>query len=277
MSIQNWFITGASSGLGEAIAHAVLRAGHRVAATARDIVRLDRLAAEYPEAVLPLSMDLNSQSDIKAAVHAAEDRFGGIDVIVNNAGIGYLAAVEEGEDEKIRTLFQTNFFGVASTIREVLPGMRARGRGAIVNVSSVAGVVSFPANGYYAASKFALEGLSEALYQEVRPLGIKVMTVEPGGIRTGIVQRNLRSPKVAGYEDTAHAFMDMLLNDADSALAPGDPRRMAQLIVRLVAAGDMPQRLILGADSWDAIMAKTEAQQAEYRAYRDIAHSTYFA
>lgn len=277
MRTQTWFITGASSGLGAAIADAALRAGHRVAVTARDSARLKALADAYPGAVLPLSMDLTAPFQIEAAVAAAENWHGGIDVLVNNAALGYLAAIEEGEDQKIRTLFETNVFGIASTIRAALPGMRSRGQGTIINVSSFNGVVAMPSLGYYSATKFALEGLTEALAQEVAPLGIKVMSIEPGGIRTGIVERNLRSPKIDAYRETAHAIIDLLQNDKDGSLAPSDPKRIAQILVELVQAGEMPQRLILGPDSWAGITAKLEAQRREYEEWKDVSHSTSFS
>jgi NAD(P)-dependent dehydrogenase (short-subunit alcohol dehydrogenase family) len=284
MSTQTWFITGASSGLGASVANAALRAGHRVAVTARDKVRLEKLTEAHPDAVLPLSMDLTKPSEIKAAITTAEKWHGGIDVLVNNAALGYLAAIEEGEEQNIRTLFDTNVFGVASTIRAVLPGMRARASGTIINVSSLNGVVSMPALGYYSASKHALEGLTEALSQEVAPLGIKVLSIQPGGFRTGIVERNLRSPKIDAYDPTAHAVMGMLLNDKDGVYAPGDPDRMAEILVNLVKSGDMlvksgdmPQRLSMGADSWGAITAKLDERRAEYEQWKDLSHSTYFA
>lgn len=276
MSKQTWFITGASSGLGAAIASAALRAGHRVAATARDRSRLAALAQDYPETLLPLSMDLTAPEQIRAAVAQAEAWAGGIDVLVNNAAIGYLAAVEEGEEAQLRTLFDTNFFGVAATIRAVLPGMRARGKGAILNVSSLNGVVAMPALGYYSASKFALEGLTEALAQEVAPFGIKVMAIQPGGFRTGIVERNLRSPRIEGYGATAHAIIDLLVNDKDGVYAPSDPARMADILLRMVDAGELPPRLVLGPDSWGAIMAKLDAQREAYAPWKDLAHSSTF-
>jgi len=277
MNTQTWFITGASSGLGAALARAALRAGHRVAVTARDAGRLAALAAQHPGEVLPLSMDLARPAEIAAAVAAAEAWGDGIDVLVNNAAVGYLAAVEEGEDEKIRTLFDTNIFGVATLIRAVLPGMRKEGRGAIINISSTNGVVAMPALGYYSASKFALEGLTEALAQEVAPLGIRVMAVEPGGMRTGIVDRNLRSPALDAYRPTAHAVIDLLANDDVGALAPSDPEKVAETVVRLATSADMPQRLILGGDSWAAITSKLDAQRAQYEAWRDVSHSTHFS
>lgn len=156
MNTPVWLITGGSSGLGASIAHAALRAGHRVAVTARDSSRLDALAADYPGAVLPLSMDLTSTTEIEAAVAAAEGWHGHINVLVNNAAVGYLALIEEGQDEKVRKLFETNVFGAVAAIRAALPGMRARGSGTIINISSTNGIVAMPSLGYYSASKFAL-------------------------------------------------------------------------------------------------------------------------
>lgn len=277
MTAQTWFITGASSGLGAAIAKAALVAGHRVIVTARDSVRLGELSAAYPGSVLALSMDLTLPGQIEEAVASAESWAGGIDVLVNNAALGYLAAVEEGEDAKIRNLFETNFFGTAHMIRAVLPGMRDRGKGTIINISSFNGVVAMPALGYYSASKFALEGLTEALAAEVAPLGIKVLAVEPGGIRTGIVERNLRSPGIDAYATTAHAVIELLDNDGNGALAPSDPERIAAVLIELAASGEMPQRLIVGADAWGGITAKIDAQRTEYDAWKALSHSTGFA
>lgn len=277
MISKTWFVTGASSGLGAAIAHGALRAGHHVAVTARDIARLSKLADAYPERVLPLAMDLTAPDQIEDAIAKAEGWRAGIDVLVNNAAIGYLAAVEEGEDQKIRTLFETNVFGLAHTLRAVLPGMRSRGSGTIINVSSFNGVAAMPSLGYYSASKFALEGLTEALEQEVAPFGINVLLIEPGGIRTGIVERNLRSPRIEAYGSTAHAIVDLLDNDKDGALAPSDPDRIAEILVQLVRSGDMPKRLILGADSWAGITSKLDAQRTEYEVWKELSHSTSFA
>ncbi len=274
---QTWFITGASSGLGAALAKAVLQAGDRVAATARERVRLDGLVDAAPDRVLPLSMDLTVPAQIEAAIAAAEAWHDGIDILVNNAGIGYLAAIEEGEEAKIRTLFETNILGPAHAIRTALPAMRRRGRGAIINVSSFNGVVAMPALGYYSATKFALEGMTEALAQEVAPFGIKVMAIEPGGIRTGIVERNLRSPRIDAYRDTAHAVVDLLDDDPNGTLAPSDPDRIAEVLVQLATSGDMPRRLILGADSWAGITTALDARRAEYDDWEALSQSTSFA
>ncbi len=230
---------------------------------------------ETSERFLPLEMDLAVPESIGTAIKAAQSHFGRIDVLVNNAGVGYLAAIEEGEDEKVRALFETNVFSVASTIRAALPGMRARGSGTIINVSSNSGIVAVPALGYYSASKFALEGLTEALWQEVQPFGIHAMLIEPGGMRTGIVGRNLRSPRLEGYDTTAHAVIDMLLNDT-GVLAPSDPRKIAKILMDLVGTGEMPRRLLLGPDSWEGVMGKIENQLDEYKAWKQVSFSTRF-
>ncbi|MCX7171816.1 MAG: SDR family NAD(P)-dependent oxidoreductase, partial [Proteobacteria bacterium] len=167
-----WFITGCSTGIGRELARAVRRRGERVVVTARNIASLDEFAADDGCLIAPLDVDAPTQ--IKAAVALAEQRFGGIDVLVNNAGYGYLAAVEEGEDAEVRAMFETNFFGLVGLTKAVLPGMRQRRRGHIINITSMAGLIGFPGIAYYNATKFAVEGLSEALAKEVAPLGIKV-------------------------------------------------------------------------------------------------------
>ncbi|MGB3583685.1 MAG: SDR family NAD(P)-dependent oxidoreductase, partial [Roseiarcus sp.] len=175
-----WFITGCSTGFGRELSLILLKRGYRVVATARDKAKVEDIVAGNPKNGLALALDVDKQGQIDAAVKAAEARFGRIDVLVNNAGYGYLAAVEEGDDADIRAMFETNFFGLAAMTRAVLPIMRAQKSGAIVNISSVGGFIGFPGSGYYAATKFAVEGLSESLSKEVGPLGIKVIIVEPG-------------------------------------------------------------------------------------------------
>ena len=176
-----WFITGCSTGFGRELSLILLKRGYRVVATARDKSKVEDIVAGNPKNGLALALDVDKQGQIDAAVKAAEARFGRIDVLVNNAGYGYLAAVEEGDDADIRAMFETNFFGLAAVTRAVLPIMRAQKSGAIVNISSVGGFIGFPGSGYYAATKFAVEGLSESLSKEVGPLGIKVIIVAPTG------------------------------------------------------------------------------------------------
>ena len=271
-----WLITGCSSGLGHALASAVLHRGHRVVLTARNTAPMQALANAFPETALVCALDITKPQQIASVVSQAEFHFGSIDVLVNNAGVSYLAAVEEGEEEAIRGQFETNFFGAAALIRTVLPGMRERKHGTIVNVSSVAGFVSFAGMGYYAASKFALEGLTEALWQELEPLGIKVLLIEPGGFRTGMVKRNWFSQQIAAYSNTSGAFRTFVQNAGDE-LYPGDPTRAADVIVRMVEAEKSPHRIVLGRDAHAAITAKLHQLLVEYESGCAVAHSTDFA
>ncbi len=222
-NIPVWFISGCSTGFGREFARAALRHGFRVVATARDVRKLDDLVAGYEERALALTLDVTNRDHIKRAVSEAERTFGRIDVLVNNAGYGYMAAVEEGEDTEIRALFETNFFGLAAVIRAVLPGMRSRRNGSIVNIASVGGIVGFPGSGYYAATKFAVEGLSQSLAPEVAPLGIRVLTVEPGPFRTDWAGRSLRQSSnfISDYEQTAGRRRRELA--AYSGKQPGGP------------------------------------------------------
>ncbi|MGA2794863.1 MAG: oxidoreductase [Roseiarcus sp.] len=201
-----WFVTGCSTGFGREFVRAALAHGFRVVATARNPKKLDDLIAGHEDKAKALALDVTNADQIKHAVSEAERAFGRIDVLVNNAGYGYLAAVEEGEEKDIRAIFDTNFFGLAAMIRAVLPGMRVRKQGYIVNIASVGGIIGFAGSGYYAATKFAVEGLSESLAQEVEPLGIRVLLVEPGPFRTDWAGRSLiRSPNVIDdYEKSVH-------------------------------------------------------------------------
>ncbi len=271
-----WLITGCSSGLGHALGGAVLHRGHRVVLTARNTAPMQALADTFPESALVCALDITKPEQIASVVSKAKSRFGSIDVLVNNAGVGYLAAVEEGEEEAIRGQFETNFFGAAALIRAVLPGMREREHGTIVNISSVAGFVSFAGMGYYAASKFALEGLTEALWQELEPLGIKVLLIEPGGFRTGMVKRNWFSEQIAAYNKTSGAFRNFVQSAGDE-LYPGDPTRAADVIAKMVEADKKPHRIVLGSDAYAAITAKLHELLIEYESGCAVAHSTDFA
>ncbi|MBL8856152.1 MAG: SDR family NAD(P)-dependent oxidoreductase, partial [Planctomycetaceae bacterium] len=198
-----WFITGCSTGFGRQIAKHVLELGYRVVVTSRDPGDVQDLK-DLGDALI-LKLDVTDRSQAEAAVQTAEEHYGGIDVLVNNAGIGYFAAVEESSETEVRKMFDVNVFGLSRMIHLVLPGMRKRRQGFIVNLSSIAGLRSFPALGYYNATKFAVEGLSESLWQEVEPLGIKVMLVEPSGFRTDWAGRsaNETQHQIADYADTA--------------------------------------------------------------------------
>lgn len=203
--MSTWLITGCSTGLGRALAEAVIAAGHNAVVTARHVEMVADLAADNTDRVFPLPLDVTDTAQIGNAVSQAEEKFGGVDILVNNAGYGYRAAVEEGDEPDIRQLFETQFFGAVAMIKAVLPGMRARRSGAIVNISTI-GVQIMPAgSGYYAASKAALEAMSGALYAELRPLGISVTVVEPGAFRTDFAGRSLTqsSTVIDDYADTA--------------------------------------------------------------------------
>ena len=242
-----WFITGCSSGFGRALATLVLERGWRAVVTARNAGQVEGLVARCPDRGIALALDVTDRAEIATAVQAAEARFGAIDVLVNNAGYGYQTSVEEGDDANVRALFETNVFGLAALMRAVLPGMRVRRRGHIVNLSSVAGFVGFPGSGYYAATKHAVEGLSDALGKEVGPLGIHVMCVEPGPFRTDFAGRSLRQTlsRFGDYESTVNARLRTLAGR--SGTQPGDPVRAAAAIIEAVQAAQPPRHLVLGA------------------------------
>ena len=225
-----WFITGCSTGFGRELAKLILSKGWNAVITARNIDQVKDLAEGYEKTALVLPLDVNDKAQVSAAVAKAEETFGKIDVLVNNAGYGYFSSVEEGEEEKIRAQFETNFFGLVMMIQAVLPGMRKNHSGCIVNFSSIGGLRAFTATGYYHATKFAVEGLSESLSQEVAPLGIKVLIVEPGPFRTDWAGRSTsRIPvQIADYEGTVGTRMKASKNG--SGKQQGDPVRDVKLL-----------------------------------------------
>ena len=241
-----WFITGCSTGLGRALAERVLARGLRCVVTARNSAQIADIVAAHPERALALGLDVKDDQQRQDAIARAEKAFGSIDVLVNNAGHGYSAAVEEGDENDIREMFDTNFFALAAMIRDVLPGMRSRGRGHIINISSIGGLVANPATGYYSATKFAVEGLSQALAKEVAPLGIRVTIIEPGPFRTDFQGRSMHAVKkpIDAYAETAGARRAQLR--ASSGKQAGDPVRAADAIINLVESVDPPLHLVLG-------------------------------
>jgi NAD(P)-dependent dehydrogenase (short-subunit alcohol dehydrogenase family) len=241
-----WFITGCSSGLGRALAERVLRHGHRCVVTARNPAHIADLVRAHPKTSLALALDVTVDEQRHDVVARAEGAFGSIDVLVNNAGHGYSAAIEEGEDGDIRRMFETNFFALAAMTRRVLSGMRARGRGHIVNISSIGGLVGNPASGYYCATKFAVEGLSQALAKEVAPLGIRVTLIEPGPFRTDFQGRSMTTvaKPIDAYAQTAGARRAQLRES--SGKQAGDPVRAADAIIKVVESADPPLHLVLG-------------------------------
>jgi NAD(P)-dependent dehydrogenase (short-subunit alcohol dehydrogenase family) len=250
--MSTWLITGCSTGLGRALAEAVIAAGHNAVVTAREVGRVAELAADNTDRVLPLPLDVTETSQVTNAVNQAEERFGAIDVLVNNAGYGYRAAVEEGDDSDIRTLFETQFFGAVAMIKAVLPGMRARRSGAIVNISTIGVQIMPPGSGYYAASKAAVEGMSGALRAELQPLGISVTVVEPGAFRTDFAGRSLTqsSTVIDDYADTAGKRRKE--HDTMHGTQPGDPAKAAKAIIAAVESDEPPAFLLLGNDALHA-------------------------
>src|SRR5467141_502600 len=281
MSAQNqspkahtWLITGASSGLGYSLAEYVLKQGDRVVLGARSLTPMADLAARYPDTALAITLDVTKLEQRVAAVQQADARFGGVDVLVNNAGIDFLGAVEEQDERDYRALFEVNFFGAVALLRLVLPGMRARKHGTIINVSSMDGIASLPVNGYYSSSKFALEGLTESLWQEIEPIGLRAFLVEPGSFRTGIEQRTTFSgATIADYKATSGAFREML-GKVSPEMFPGDPARAAAAIYGVVASDQPRHWVILGSDAHRRIGAKLDMLRGEYEAGKELALST---
>ena len=251
-----WLITGCSTGFGREIALAALAKGHRVAVTARNPAAVEDIVAGHKDHAMALALDVTLRAQIEAAVAATLERFGAIDVLVNNAGYGYMAAVEEGEDHEVRRLFETNYFGVVELIKATLPGMRRRRRGHIVNISSMTGLVANPPNVYYSSTKFALEALTEALSKEVQPFGIRVTAIEPGGFRTDWASRSMKETRtpIAAYEETVGARKKLI--KAAASVLPGDPRRVAEAVLRVTELDDPPLHLLLGHDVLQAFRQK---------------------
>jgi NAD(P)-dependent dehydrogenase (short-subunit alcohol dehydrogenase family) len=275
MTAETWFITGASSGLGRAFTEHALARGHNVVATARRVEALSELAAAAPDRVLILALDVTQPEGAKPAIAAALRRFGRIDVVINNAGYGVVGAFEETPDSELRALMETNFFGAMHVIRAVLPALRAQQSGAIVNISSLGGQLSFTGFSAYSASKFAVEGASEALAQEVAPLGIKVMIVEPGQFRTKFAGPGMRHmPVIEAYRDVVGATRSFAR--AMDGTQDGDPRKAAVAIETALHAPNTPLRLQLGADAVDGIRTHSETLLAELAMWEKLARGTSF-
>ncbi|WP_104167289.1 oxidoreductase [Arthrobacter sp. SX1312] len=272
--MTTWLITGCSTGLGRALAEAALQRGDNVVATARDASKVEDLTADYPDTALALPLDVTDSGQVQAAVTRGTETFGGIDVLVNNAGYGYRAAVEEGDDDDVRTLFDTHFFGAVDMIKAVLPQMRSRREGTIVNLSSIGARITPAGSGYYAAVKSAIEGLTGSLRKELQPLGITAMVVEPGGFRTDFSGRSLQQSAGAidDYADTAGKRRKE--NDTTHGTQPGDPVKAAAAIITAVGSADPPEVLVLGADATTAHADVLRAQLASLETWRDVSEST---
>jgi NAD(P)-dependent dehydrogenase (short-subunit alcohol dehydrogenase family) len=269
-----WFVTGASRGLGAAIAREALSRGHQVTATARDVDAVRRAFADVPD-VLALAVDVTDERQINAAVKATVERFGRIDILVNNAGRGQVGAVEEVSDAAARALFDLNVFGVLNVLRAGLPTLRAQRSGHVINIGSVGGFATAPGVGLYGATKFALEGLSEALRGELAPLGIDVTVVEPGGFRTDFLDSSslqIEPTVIADYAESAGATRETIVTY--NHVQRGDPARAAAAIVDVTEIDEPPLRLQLGADSIERIEAKLDLVRRELDYWRSVALST---
>ncbi|WP_410672282.1 oxidoreductase [Amycolatopsis sp. cmx-4-68] len=269
-----WLITGCSTGLGRALATYVLERGWRAAVTARDPETVADLVGHHGDRAVALSLDVTNPEQVTDAVKHAEAVFGRIDVLVNNAGYGYLAAIEEGDDTEVRALFDANVFGLADVTKAVLPGMRARRSGHVVNISSLGGLAGFGATGYYHATKFAVEGLSESLAAEVAPLGIGVTIVEPGAFRTNWSGPSMKQSPIHldDYAETAGKRREATL--ATYGSQPGDPARAAEAIVTVLEAEEPPLRLVLGTAALKVARGKLDALQRDFARWEDLSKST---
>ena len=265
-----WLVTGCSTGLGRALAQLIVDRGWRLVATARDKSRVADLTQGAEDRVLALDLDVAQADQIEAAVAAAKERFGRIDVLVNNAGYGYQSTIEEGVEAQIRAQFDANVFGLFAVTRAVLPIMRAQRSGHVINITSVAGLIGFPGSGYYAASKHAVEGFSDSLSAEVKPLGISVTCVEPGPFRTDWAGRSLQqtATRIADYKDTAGKRLEA--TKQGSGTQAGDPVRAGEAMIALTQMQEPPRHLPLGSWGHDAVIADRQARLKEFEAVRDM-------
>ncbi|KAA0099667.1 SDR family NAD(P)-dependent oxidoreductase [Mycolicibacterium sp. P1-18] len=275
---RRWFITGGTPGnFGMAFAEAALETGDRVVLTSRRPQELASWAEQYGDRVLVVPLELTDAAQVQRAVRAAEEHFGGVDVLVNNAGRGWYGSIEGMDESALRAMFELNFFAVLSVTRAVLPGMRARGDGWIVNVSSVAGLVSAPGFGFYSATKFAIEAITDALHDEVAPQGISVLTVEPGAFRTnaytGFADEPVDEP-IPDYRDMLEQVRATFVGM--DGVQPGDPLRGARAVIAAMAQDPPPRRLVLGNGGYDAVIDTLEKSLADIRVSETLSRSVDF-
>ncbi|MFI1394781.1 oxidoreductase [Streptomyces sp. NPDC020681] len=270
---QVWFITGSSRGLGRALAEAALAAGHRVVATARKPEQLDDLVRKYGEQIRPVALDVTDADGARAAVLGAAEAFGRLDVVVNNAGYGDMASVEDVTDADFRAQIDTNFYGVYHVTRAALPILRGQGSGHIIQISSVGGRVTTPGLAAYQSAKFAVEGFSEVLSKEVAPLGIKVTLIEPGGLRTDWMGSSMTIPPISEpYERTVGALAAM----RQEYEPPGDPVKAAAVILGLTTLDEPPLRLLLGKDAVQHAATVDRARTESDARWRELSESIAF-
>lgn len=271
-----WFITGCSTGFGRELAKHLLENDYPVAVTARDAAKVQDLVAIKPENALAIDLDVTDKARVESSVKQAEQHFGRIDVLVNNAGFGYFGAIEESDEAEARRMFEANFWGLSAMTREVLPKMRERKSGFIVNISSIGGFFSFPTVGYYNATKYAVNGFSEALKKEVEPLGIKVIIVMPSGFRTDWAGRsaNEATNTIEDYAQTAGANKNNIRGY--SGKQPGDPVRAAKAIVAAVEAENPPLHLLLGKAALKNARLKLDNLKQEFDAWAETSEGADF-
>ena len=274
---KTWMITGCSSGFGKVLAEAVLARGDQLVATARKAETLGSLIARYPETAKASAVDVTREGSAAAAVALAEEAFGGLDILVNNAGFGFMGAIEEATPEEYRPMFETNVFGLIETTRAALPALRRRKGARVVNFSSGAGIAGAAGYGYYNATKFAVEGLSEALAQELAPLGLAVIIVEPGPFRTEFLGRSIATAKVEidAYAETSGKLRHY--RDTNNGRQAGDPEKAASVILKAVDAAAPPLHLPLGPIAYSIAEKKLAAFRADLDVWRDTAIATDFS
>jgi NAD(P)-dependent dehydrogenase (short-subunit alcohol dehydrogenase family) len=267
---KNWLITGCSTGFGRALALEALAQGHHVAVASRNTKDVSDIIEKYPDLALAVVLDVTNKQQITDAVKLTIEKFGNIDVLVNNAGVGYFGAVEESEDDEVRRMFDINVFGLGNMIQEVLPFMRKQKSGHILNVASIGGLRSFPGVGYYNATKYAVDGLSEALYKEVAPLGIKVTIIAPSGFRTDWAGRSANDTqiKIDDYELTARKNMGDIRKSSGNQ--PGDPVRAAKAMIMITEVENPPLRLLLGAGALKGARLKIEELKNDFETWAEV-------
>ena len=270
MNNKVWLITGCSTGFGRELAKLVLQLGYKAGVASRNTDDVKDIVADFSDTAIALKLDVTKVEEVTAAVVAVKQKFGQIDVLVNNAGIGYFGAIEESEEDEVRRMFEINFFGLASMTKEVLPIMRAQRSGHILNISSIGGLRSFPGVGFYNATKYAVDGYSESLSKETANLGIKVTVVAPSGFRTDWAGRSANNSKIVidDYKDTAGVNKDNIRGY--SGKQPGDPERAAQAIVKAVEAEHPPLRLLLGKAALNGARVKLQELKTDFDTWEEI-------
>jgi NAD(P)-dependent dehydrogenase (short-subunit alcohol dehydrogenase family) len=264
-----WFITGCSTGFGRELAKEVLAAGYRAAVASRNTDDVKDIVDAYPDNAIAVKLDVTKADEISAAVEQVQNKFGQIDVLVNNAGIGYFGAIEESEENEVRRMFEINFFGLANVTKAVLPILRKQRSGHILNVASIGGLVGFPAVGFYNATKFAVDGFSESLAKEVAPLGIKVTVIAPSGFRTDWAGRSANNSKIVidDYKETAGANKDNIRGYSGNQ--PGDPVRAAKAMIKAVESKNPPLRLLLGEAALKGARNKLDVLKKDFDTWED--------